>query len=418
MTLGDPLMSIERQYQLSVVGPFSTITGGAEVVKVRIVDILLRHNYDVILAGLSRNSFPNLRNIIGYNVFSHIKTYFLMPWFPQLFGLVQPLVGLKAIERFVSACNPSLVIIDTEGSKTLDKLWKTKEFALIKYVNFPHSALLMMEHDPGKIPSQYLTDIRGYSRKYHSNSLWKIYWKSYLYMLERILPRDPVEADALIANSKYIAGLIKGLYDTEPSVIHPPVDTSNLDHYSLNPFEARENAVAMLGRLSSEKNFEEVIEAISQTEVKPVLRIIGAITRRGWSYVEFLSKLARKKKVKVEFYLNLPREELGKVLGSCRVFVHATRGEHFGIAIVEAMATGLPVIVHKSGGQYMDIVEEGRYGLYYSTIEELAEKIDYVLSDASLWSHYSMLAVQRSKAFSPDVFEERLISLLKAKSII
>lgn len=46
----------------------------------------------------------------------------------------------------------------------------------------------------------------------------------------------------------------------------------------------------------------------------------------------------------VELLGYLPRERLEELLGSCRVFVSASREEGFGISLVEAMSFGLPVV--------------------------------------------------------------------------
>lgn len=84
-------------------------------------------------------------------------------------------------------------------------------------------------------------------------------------------------------------------------------------------------------------------------------------------YKESLEKRAREKGVRVEFYPNASRDELVKIVTSSKVFVHATVGEHFGIAVVKGMAAGCPVIVHRSEGSYEDIIDYGYYGLTYKT---------------------------------------------------
>lgn len=78
-------------------------------------------------------------------------------------------------------------------------------------------------------------------------------------------------------------------------------------------------------------------------------------------------------------------DELIQLLGKSSVYVHPTIGEHFGIAVVEAMTAGLPVIVHRSGSPYHDIIaRRGKYGLHYISIAELSTAIDGLMTDASL----------------------------------
>lgn len=63
-----------------------------------------------------------------------------------------------------------------------------------------------------------------------------------------------------------------------------------------------------------------------------------------------MRNLANKKDVKIAFFLNVSRKKLIEIASHSKILVHATHGEHFGISVVEGMALGLPVIVHKSGG--------------------------------------------------------------------
>ena len=91
------------------------------------------------------------------------------------------------------------------------------------------------------------------------------------------------------------------------------------------------------------------------------------------------------------------REWFGIDLGDVKVYVLLPRMlPHFGIAVVEGMAAGCPVIVHKSGCPYEDIIDRGYYGLVYQTIEELAEKIDKLMQPES-WKYYHNLSLKRAQ---------------------
>jgi glycosyltransferase involved in cell wall biosynthesis len=73
--------------------------------------------------------------------------------------------------------------------------------------------------------------------------------------------------------------------------------------------------------------------------------------------------------------------ELLALYASADVFVLPTRAECFGIAAVEAMAAGLPVIMSNVGGAG-DIVEDGVTGhLITATARELAEVLEAVAAD-------------------------------------
>ena len=93
--------------------------------------------------------------------------------------------------------------------------------------------------------------------------------------------------------------------------------------------------------------------------------------------------------------------------------MHTTRGEHFGIAVVEAMAVGLLVIVHKSGGPYEDIIDYGKYGMYYENLADLSQKIDSLLRAPDLWRKYHKKSIERAKAFDEEKFARKLIEIVE-----
>ncbi len=129
------------------------------------------------------------------------------------------------------------------------------------------------------------------------------------------------------------------------------------------------------------------------SETKPILRIIGSLQHpRHFKYFEFLVKRAREKRVKVEFYTNADRNKLVEVATTSKVFAHTTRFEHFGIAVVEGMTAGCPIVVHKNGGPYEDIIDFGKYGLYFETVEELAQQIDKLMTNKNTWNYYHKLS--------------------------
>ena len=60
----------------------------------------------------------------------------------------------------------------------------------------------------------------------------------------------------------------------------------------------------------------------------------------------------------VEFALNVSFEQLKKNLAKATIGLHTMWNEHFGIGVVECMASGCIVLAHDSGGPKMDIVVE------------------------------------------------------------
>jgi glycosyltransferase involved in cell wall biosynthesis len=105
------------------------------------------------------------------------------------------------------------------------------------------------------------------------------------------------------------------------------------------------------------------------------------------------------------------------LLKTSKVYLHPTKYEHFGIAIVEAMASGLIPVVHKSGGAWMDIVEYGRYGFGFKSVEEAIENINNILEmrEDELQSWRQKFR-KKIRVFSYNTFKNNIEYLIKAFS--
>lgn len=236
----------------------------------------------------------------------------------------------------------------------------------------------------------------------------------FLWLYRRIARGNPFEfADIVLTNSRFTARLTKLLWGGEPVILYPPVIVKDFSVSASIPYDDRDNAVVIVGRISPEKRLEDAVDAIALTSTKPVLRVIGSLNPKFTWYREFIERKAREKGVEVEFYTNIPRKELVNIVTKSKLFIHTTRYEHFGIAVVEAMAGGCPVIVHKSGDPYEDIVSYGEYGLYYESVEDLAENIDKLLTDNTLWKYYHIKSLERTQQFDENMFKQRFLEIIE-----
>jgi len=393
--------------------------GGGELVNAYVVKTLLDAGHDVVVVSTSRFDKGRYGEWFGIDL-GNVKVYSFLPRMLPLFGIYQRLGSWIPLMRAIRREDPDVVFVDDEYYKPIIGLKEKKGFRLLEYIHFPYDAL---RYDRGDVPEEYreafekyMADARMYLKKYEKG-WWKLYFKVWLSLYVLVARRNPFEvADVVMANSVYIARLTKMLYGGEPVVLNPPVKIEDFKPYGNRGFNERDNAVVMIGRISPEKRIEDVIDAIALTESKPVLRVIGGLIPMTIPYKESLEKRAREKGVKVEFYPNAPRDALVKLATTSKVFVHATVGEHFGVAVVEGMAAGCPVIVHKSGGPYEDIIDYGNYGIYYDSIEDLAEKIDDVITDEKKWMLYHDLSLKRSVKFSGEEFSRKLLSIVEGKT--
>lgn len=139
--------------------------------------------------------------------------------------------------------------------------------------------------------------------------------------------------------------------------------------------------VLFVGRLEKEKSIDNTIRAIQLTSKKIDIKffIIGVGSER-----EELEKLAEELGIsdKVIFLGGLPDEDVRKIYSLCDLFVTSSTVELQGLVVMEAMASGLP-IVSSQGMALHELVEEGKNGYIFPNgdYKTAAEKMLLVLSD-------------------------------------
>lgn len=117
------------------------------------------------------------------------------------------------------------------------------------------------------------------------------------------------------------------------------------------------------------------------------------------------------KELDVEAYVKLPgqRDDIGRCLESFNVYVNPAVEEGFGIAVVEAMFTGLPVVLAEAGA-LPELIENGSSGLLFPSKDEfaLADAIEQLLLSPSLVDTIGKGAQHQANAkFSLSVFARK-----------
>ena len=117
-------------------------------------------------------------------------------------------------------------------------------------------------------------------------------------------------------------------------------------------------------------------------EVRPLLHIYG-----GGKLLDELKELANSLGIgkDVVFFGTIHNAQIAKALQSFDIFVNCSVKESFGVAIVEAMSCGLPVVATDTAG-YKEVVDDGVTGyiLKDRKPETMAEKILELLGDSNL----------------------------------
>jgi glycosyltransferase involved in cell wall biosynthesis len=148
-------------------------------------------------------------------------------------------------------------------------------------------------------------------------------------------------------------------------------------------------------RLVKQKGLEYLIDAMKQVK-EGYLVIFG----RGPLEKE-LKKRAAKNKIRV-YFLNekISEEDLASLYRFAHIFVLSSLYEPFGMVIIEAYASKIPVIATRSGGPEEIVINE-KTGFLVSPRDSpgLAEKINFLMANKKKWRELSKNAYAYSKKF-------------------
>lgn len=171
-----------------------------------------------------------------------------------------------------------------------------------------------------------------------------------------------LRVDRFIANSNYVASRIDRYYRRKASVIYPPVDV-----HEFATSTTRGDYYLITGRHVPYKRIDLAIEACNALSRKLVITGDGPETRR----------LRARAGPTITFVGRCSFEELKRYYAESRAFLMPGE-EDFGIAPVEAMASGRPVIAFARGGAGETVVQ-GKTGLFFDE-QSTQSLVDAILS--------------------------------------
>lgn len=200
--------------------------------------------------------------------------------------------------------------------------------------------------------------------------------------------------DHFIANSENVAKRITKYYKRKSDVIYPPVNLSEFQ-----PSKTKQDYYLILSGLTPYKKIDLAIEACKIGGRKLVIVGDGKDRKR-------LEQLANPL---IEFKGHVSELEKQNILAEARALIFPSE-EDFGIAPIEAMASGTPVIAFQKGGAIETVINL-QTGLFFTkqTPECLSEAIDKF---ETMEFKLSNLTTQAAK-FDSSIFEEKIFAYIK-----
>jgi glycosyltransferase involved in cell wall biosynthesis len=206
-------------------------------------------------------------------------------------------------------------------------------------------------------PMRYLWDLYPDYRNEWTRSRWKRAAMTPLSNYLRLWDYSTAaRVDRFVANSENVRSRIWKTYRRESEVVHPPVEVESFYH------RPAEDYYLIVSELVAYKRIDAAVREFSRNGRK--LKIAGD----GPDYRALRFMASRN----VEFLGRVSDPDLRELYARCRAFVLPGE-EDFGMTVVEALASGKPVVALNRGGARESVPEFG--GTLYDSPDTLADGI-------------------------------------------
>lgn len=231
-----------------------------------------------------------------------------------------------------------------------------------------------------------------------------------------------IKINQVISISEFTKKYIDKEYGVGSEIIYPPVSVEDF-----KPLK-KKNIILSVGRFTKalhNKRQDVLIETFQRTVEKGLknweLILIGGTEEKS----DYISKLREKiTGYPIKILTNISYERLRKYYGESKIYWHAAgfgedeirhpeRMEHFGIAVIEAMAAGcIPVVINKGG--LPEIVKNKVNGFLWETKAELEKLTLQLIKTENLCQKLAGQAIKDSQKFSKKVFCQKIDGIIKA----
>lgn len=367
--------------------------GGAERLCLATIEALEKRGHKVSLVTVERTDWSLLQDKFGPSVMPDKEIYVSS----QL--LSQKLKSIPIASTYFLTYTMQLLI--NRSKNKYDVSINTFGDAInsitdIAYVHFPLRAALEFSQVPA----------------FTYTSIWRTlapFYNLATSTFDRIAP-----SKLLLTNSKFIKEIVKVSLDRTPIVVYPPVDTKSFS--GCLRVSKDENLVAIVASYAPKRHLEQVA-LIAKHAKNARFVVIGKTNEYSSNTLQNLKDYiaALGLEDRVILLKNVPFEELLAVLSKAKVYLHVMPCDHFGISVVEAMASGCVPVVHRSGGPWTDILEkeQGKYGFSYLNAVEAANQIEDLMLDDNLRIAIAAKASYRAAKFDKSVFMRRIAEVVE-----
>ena len=246
-------------------------------------------------------------------------------------------------------------------------------------------------------PTRFLWLYEQYRQRENIGGLLDLGLQPLLAMLRRWDYAAAQRVDHFIAISSTVQERIRKIYGRESVVVHPPVNTLQ---FTPDPSVPVGDYYLIVSRLIPYKRIDLAVKAF---QALPHERLIVVGSGRARQSLEALAG------PNVSFLGWQPVEHQLELMRGCKAFLFPGL-EDFGIAPVEAMSAGRPVIAYRGGGA-LDTVIQGKTGEFFD--EQTPESLSLAIQQFDPYAYDPIDCRAQAETFSQEEFRRRVLDSIE-----
>jgi len=168
-----------------------------------------------------------------------------------------------------------------------------------------------------------------------------------------------------------------------------------------------------VGNPYDRKGLEFVLNALSKVKQKNVKLLVSGRDEPG-KFQQLVNELGLKDKVSFRVGLFT---DVNKYFSAADIFILPSLYETFGLVVIEAMASGLPVVV--SSSEFVgasELIEDGKDGLLLKDPkdpEEIAEKLNFLVEDENIRKQIGKEANKKAGKYTWEKTADSMLNALE-----
>ena len=362
--------------------------GGAERLSLVTMQALLEKGIDFDLTTLKSPDMSKLENSYGKNLVSVMKSI-------NKINVINIMEELRQQQEEAHKDYDYDITINTNGDAAPYYHSSFSKDNAITYCHFPSTKyhidsenIEYLKTDLGmtegsnnffdKLEYEGINNPKNYKTKLQL-SRRKEYFKIIKYGYWNLMRNSTVITNSEFSRRAIINAL--GLHDIY--ILSPPIDIETFRNIALmtNGYKETNDIILVISRIAPHKKIENAIKLakiLKDNNIGKGMKIVGNLYYYFFDYYSELKQMVLDLGLTdyVTFEINARLDKLISIIRESRVYFHPMVGEHFGMAVLEAMAAGLIPVVPNEGG----IIEFVPKKYQYQSIEHAAEIIMYVFN--------------------------------------